>query len=428
MQILPEEGTLASQLGSALGRGASQAFPDAFKRGRLASAFDTLKKSPHTSSELDLASQFIRSGATPEDMNMYLPLITAEQARKEAIAQGQKRPLGSLPQNPPMKGGMNQDEMAPQDVKETMSISPDRDELSIQRFDAPDFMIKAQDPQIRELQAQLMLESPRLYRDPQNAYNKAKQIYDDRYQTDVDLYEKRNKAENRFQKLFDSYKLKDNISPEAFTNFQKMLGEESIKMGVSPDLVANKVFSNLQNLAEASQRLRNIGKSLGDTPDEVNRAMSSIQKEYANQGLLKDFRNDLISYNGMSPQGADYLAYPLSKKMTEALTKLSTSKTEIPKGGLLGKSGSKKYDEAVELIQKNFDPKTDNINSISLELQSKGFDPLEIKKRLLRKYDEGTFGLGKEQAAELQSPQSWYPYLGDILILSKMKRDRLLNE
>lgn len=430
VQILPEEGTLASQLGAGLGRGAAQAFPEAFKQGRLASAFNTLKKAPTDMSLLDLASQFQRAGATPQDMNMYLPMIMDEQARKEAIERGKKGQLEqtTLPQGSMEQGKIPEGSAPVQQVKESLTVTPDRDKLSIERFDSPDFMIEPQDAQIQNLQSQLMLESPRLYRDPDKAYSKAKKILDDRYKTDVSLYEKRNRAEDRFSKLFDSYKLKDNVSPEALTNFQKMLGEESIKMGVSPDLVANKVFSNLQSFAEASQRLRNIGKSFGDDPEEVNRAMGSIQKQYANLGLLKDFRNDLISYNKMSPQGADYLAYPTSKKMTDALKKLPTSKTEISRGGLLGKSGSKSYDEAVDLIQQNFDPKTDNINSISLELQSKGFDPLEIKKRLLRRYDNGTFALGKEQAAELESPQSWFPYLGDILILSKMKRDRLLDE
>lgn len=385
IQILPREGTAASNIGAGLGQGLAQQLPEEIKRYRIKSGLEDLANQKGNISSYNLIGQLASiPGIEPGLMGALIPAIQSELAYRQSLGQDQQEvsaaPTGEIPSSSVKVGSTS----IP--LRNLVGASPEflqqqaRNLFARERFLYP--TLEAAESKINQLQAQQT----------------------SRLATGREEYNKRLQAISN--QPMD--KLRGEIGPRTEQMMRERLDNKLLEGTEPTDKIADEFAKQTDEIIQTKKKL----KSFRYFPDVTGKKMKSniqglreLKNQYAKHGIPeRDFRDDLISHLGVSPSTASYISDSLSdskvgslfreipKKST--LDKINMLTRGIPKGGPAKEKYSidKVASEVASRITKN-----DLVGSIAYLARSKGFNWDELAPKVLDKINSMGKDISDEQ-------------------------------
>jgi hypothetical protein len=421
--------SIFGRLGTGIGKGLGEQIPKEIERNRLASGLKNLGEQQG----LDPYQQFAGLAGVAHE---YPQIVQSggELLRQRGIGQGLRNVANQQQNNVSnqKEGNPIRDAITKQNAPESKAspglqptpsglVSPTATQATIQGY-----VPKTRD-QILSRAADMYDQNRELYPNPESAIQAATQ--EDAQNQAINNAQQANRnsqigvedrARTQLQKLRESAntQIPDNV-------FQQVENDvlDKIKDG-EPELEAAKYGQKtLDGISREYKQLDSMGnwRMVSESPRNNLQAIRTLRKEFKKRDDLENFADQLIGRNGLSPDKAYYLAYPVSdnKELNNELLKVKSrfrGEEYIPFIG--GEKPEKTFEKIANKMGKNDSPL-----SIGEELKYRGYDPSDWIKYL----DENTekFGLSPRQIRELSKPTDFLPKMNDLWLFSLTGLDPL---
>lgn len=383
VQILPEEGNVFGRLGKGLGQGISQQLPKEIERGRLASGLSGLAQQTGNPVFNQIAQLQSIPGISenPQLMQSLLPYLQGQGGLQEAR---KGPPPGTAASQPSSGSGLGGG--MPGTAEESPRLAGTTEGLQ-QRALELNRLYPVRFPNIEAATAQAEKEFGR----QEDLLAKTGSEYD----TMLEKYLQK-QGGRTFADVFGTQQ-------DAF----KKQAEEAVLSGKMTDKQAARHFGQQAlNFAETRQRLKNIGVFSEGSRAGKTESFGQIRDEYKKLGRLKEFRDDLRTFQGLSKGASSYLAYPSENVGIGKAIKEATSAGSKIKGIFADQ-------KIAEKVAKNITPQ-DSLQSISFRMKENGLNPQKFMSDMNRLYNEGKVQLTEQQAKELQDPIDERGNLNDL--------------
>jgi len=404
IQVLEQQGNVFGRIGKGLGKGLSEQLPKEVERSRLSKGLRELGQQKDLTPFEQVSRLYSLPGMTPEIASNVVPLLQQQLQKQEFQKRDIRKPL---------------DQVSIQKSESDMTPIPRR----LQE----DYLRPSTQEQINQRAEELFISQPNLYRTVEAAREQAQKEESRRLAQDQSIENLQTKLKDRFDKslsdLLQKNKLGslDQVPGEIQRKYLEQMEERVLDKGESFQKVADEFSRKGLEYAKANQKLKTIGRGLGDSTADLKRSINDVRKVYEDSDALNLMRNDLIAYNGLSPEAASTLTYPISKNK-----QLEQKLDGISKNARYRAENPKSYAKIVEEVGKNIKP-GDSINSIAMFMRKKGYDPQQVKNRIYQEYEQGNISLTNEQREEAKETTSFFPYLSDILLFERLNMGALVQ-
>lgn len=417
-------GSAAGRFGESFGKGLGEAVPKEIERYRLSQGLQNFAKNAPNLSPLEAYAQASAiPGITPQ-MLQVLPEILKRQQYAQAAQNGsppQSQPEmrsgqigsgGRMMQNPPIVEPSESGQ--PQAVPE----SPFREQVtprpiwSQERVNQERAKVSGEMPwlTIPEINQEVQQREQRYQAEPESY----KQIDDDRRATATRLKEGLAARTKLLLQGSDADVLQE-LSGEQINNINRSAERDLVSdPNASEEDVINHWANKQLDLAKAQKRLHVLSEQgftdRFTTPGKMEDRLKEFQKIFAETGNEENYSNQLIDKFGLSREGANSIAFPVSKRIAEFAS------TKKFKGSL--ENVTKNSRAIATSIEDMITPK-DSILAIAREMSLRNpfFDKQGFIDQL--REDQDTIGLTPRQKRELAEGQgSVLPSWGDIFNLS----------
>lgn len=401
MQILPQEGSLSTQLGQALGRGLSETLPEGIKRGQLSEGIRALSQGTPKRNPTERIAQYYAIPGMTSDLASQLENMAKAKLRSTAL---DKRPESR------------------ETIKEKVDVSPRGEEFSEQVQDGPIKMGESEwipDSQLRKFRSKRagppttndmeelykQFESQGLIDDPVAGRKQVKELLNEQYETQEKQRENlRNKAQERLQTVLQR---PSGVDEKIWGKLQQSLIDQIeskvLDQGMSLDEAASQMDKLAYGLAEQLTSLDTIakGKSFFELPTSKLRDVKSLRKNFEKIGAGYEFDQIAASKLGVNPIIYAQIVEPLqNKEVSQHMGRGFYSNTRLDK------------------IAKGIKPE-DNLLAIFGDLDKQGVNPDRLKEIISDKY---TNKLSSRQERQLQVPITQQKGLNDIYLTVFGKR------
>lgn len=383
VQILPEEGNVFGRLGKGLGQGLAQQLPKEMERGRLASGLSSLAQQTGNPVFGQIAQLHSIPGISenPQLMQTLLPYLQGQGGLQEAR---KGAPPGTAAAQPSAGAGLGGG--LPGTTQETSRLTGTTEGLQ-QRALELNRLYPVRFPNIEAATAQAEKEFGR----QEDLLAKTGTEYDKMLETYL-----QKQGGRTFADVFGTQQ--DSFKKQA---------EEAVLSGQMTDKQAARHYGQQAlDFAQTRQRLKNIGIFSEGSRGGKKESFGHIRDEYKKLGRLREFRDDLRTFQGLSKGASSYLAYPSDNAGIGKAIKEATSSASKIKGIF---SDQKIADK----VAKNITP-DDSLQAISYRMKEKGLNPQKFMSDMNRLYSEGKVQLTAEQAKELQDPIDERGNLNDL--------------
>lgn len=384
-----EQYDLFGKVGKSLGTGLSEQLPKEIDRTRLAKGLQELRQQGQQGmNPFDAAVKiFSLPGLRPEVAATLMPLFQQELLRQ----QGQQQANQS---NQPSQGQPNTSGVTPQGTASPISAEA-------QPFVGVGKQASIPSPywdnsKKESMARQKMAQNPTLYPD----YNTALGAVDKEEQVGITRY-------NEIGTLFDGrladYLQKqnksgtwENIPEEYLDKFRQQAYAKTLTGNVSPEDAAREQAQDALQFSKVREELK--GKNFfNKTSRGHKKTYLDSLPAYERFGAKELFVQDLKNYHNISEPVAKAIAYPLSSEMKNAMSIYKN--VDFVKNSV--KPEKEKISDITEVIE-NINP-DDSINTIMLNLKSKGFDDNLFIDTIKKLYQSDKLNLTKQQKNELDT-------------------------
>lgn len=426
------------RIGTGIGKGLAETLPKEIERGRLS---EGLKQFEKESGDLTPLQQYTRltgiPGITPQMIQAFPEVLKQQNQAKALIEQGNatKNPPRfpeqfTKPENQPSAG-----------LTTTPGIQATR-----KGYIPPTYQ------QSLQRAGQLYKQNPQLYEnDPKKAIAAAQE--ESNRERDINTaYQNQRIGEQNIQNSVQqnlqtqagllNAKVPGNVYSDIEQRAVKSIlpieeggegltdQEAKVKYGDELDEVSRQ-YQSMHTMASPGEALK--------PPAEVRRGIKSLREQFKKRKDLRNFADNLISVNKLSPSIAYNVAYPVSEipELSKTLSKIP----EIKQPSLLGfKSGKTLQKELFEskhaynpdAILKQITPKLaeqmgkeGSPLSIGQELYSKGYDPSYFMDYL--NDNQKKLELTSRQLDELTKPRNFLPTLDDLWLFKLSGQDKMVD-
>lgn len=385
LQILPQQGTLASNLGSGIGQGLSQQLPEEIKRYRLSKGLENLGKNQESQTPYQMLSSLASiPGMDPGLLGILAPALQQQFSRNEQS--------GVVSQNTPNQNNQRSQENIP-----------------LRREEREGYLLKAS-PQQEEAEAQRLYKTePYTYPNLNLARARASEFLNKEYEADVSYKARQDLFETDFDKAIKSYSGKEKSLQEGEIggSAREKIRNDALKelslSKKSPNVLADEAARKVIEIAKDKQSMKKLADKT--FPGEVDiKGLRSIKKKYQSYGIPEDiFIDDLVENLGITKAAASYISNPMENTETG---KLLHSKPPIKSLSISSILPSIKFNNTVQQLAKDIEKtlsQEDNIGSILYLARKKGYNPENLRKYLL---DIPANKITKQQALDLQNMQT----------------------
>lgn len=411
VQILPEgEGNIFGRIGSSLGKSLAEQVPKEVERYRLSKGLERLTKQANEGnlSPLETISKLYGiPGLSPEAAGSVLPYLKAQEGRSQRI------------QQEPERMSLEQSKAPTQAISQ--NIKPERQQSYSERLNSGTFL-QGFSPEEKQQKISDFLKS-RPFATEEEAISKIDKQEADRMSFDQSLNVKKERIEKEVSNLINEFIQKK--GNDVYKDITGRLQEgtyipkaisDVLDKGMGEKEAALKIANDALAFAKSKRTLKDLGYGVTKGSEEIYNSLNSSRKEYEKRGLLEDFKDDLQTYQGASPEVANFLAFPVSSNK-----ELQNSLDKLPNLGSLKFEDIKKHEKAVQDAIKNLNEK-DSLQSIALYLQTKGYNPQWIMRGLAKASQEEKIELSPMQEKEIQGAPNFYRTLGDLFLSGVSKK------
>lgn len=419
IQILPQEGTLASRIGAGIGRGLADQVPKEIDRSRLASGLKNIMNNPNASPIEVLSNLHTIPGITPQMVEQYYPLINAElvkKRRQDGQQQGseeQVQPKGQGQQG--VSGGQNVLRNPPQNQTQDQQKQKQNENRigqqgSQQRSVKP--VVRKSPEQVIQRQYQLQDE---LGLDAQTALAQANKEAD----TEVanaqelrDVKQRENVAETNIQNKLDSRILsktqmanKESLFKDLTgKTYQKLLkkAEMDVANGLTDTQAAEKYSDRAEDLVKATTSLKNnIGSRpfFGQAGKKLRDDIKKYKKPFEQNDALEDFQAIQRENLDIGDHLSGFSTWEPSKQLEASLNSVKSNDTP---------------ENIAKIISPHITDK-DSLWSVGYLLNKLGVDDEATINEIMKLNNDGAIKLDSRQQRE---GGEYYPVhfgLGDAL-------------
>ena len=370
VQILEQQGNIFGRIGKGLGKGLAESIPKSIERGQLSAGLKQLQNQPN-GTPFEQAS-YLQSlpGATPEMINSVLPLLQQQAAVNEA-RQLQQKPSSVSPQ---ANAGVGQQNATPIEKFERLKSTPEA---------------------IREGAVNYLNKYPAKFKN--NLAAAEAQYKEDALNQESKI----NKVREFFDKATPQL-LNADPNGEVADKFREKAEEQVLSGKMTADQAGREYSKKMLDFDKSRDKQITQGLSWWDNLFSANplKKLQAAKKAYQEAELPELFRNDLITYQKLSPQGASEIAVPLTPKSESFFKKLK-------------RGDSNAYNEALNNLTEK-----DSVLNFAKQLDIKGYDPQKFLDMVQEKEDLQPF-----QIRELQDRNKLNPSIGDLFYFA-FSRDK----
>lgn len=393
-----EQGDIFGRIGKAVGQGVGEQV----ERGQLARRLKEIKGFPEG------AANIISAPEGKETIPYALPYLQ-NQLDRENYLKGTK-PAEKIPS---LAGAISTVSEKKPELENTFS------EMSLDEKRAhPEYLTKLSPERYQEEVGKVLLQYPNY--SPIQAESIVDKKEATRLGEEQSFENRRDLTDKEFYKLVEKAtqkggeRLYGDVTGAMQNEFLEKIYAEVDAGKKTPHAAAKQAAEKLLSFAESKQNLRSLGSMARlFKPSETKKSLESIREKYKDFGKLKDFKDDLVSYQGLSEPYADAIAYPVnSNKEINNIVYSAKSRT----GGLINRtkqafSGSPER-EIADKISPLIKP-TDSLLSIALSLKGKSFNPIAFMDQMRKNYRDGKVSLDSRQIQEFEKGANFSPSLAD---------------
>lgn len=384
-----EQYDLFGKIGKSLGTGLSEQLPKEIDRTRLAKGLQELRQQGQQGmNPFDAAVKiFSLPGLRPEVAATLMPLFQQELLRQQGQQQATQGDTST--QGKPQFSGATAQGMPSPISSEAEPFVGTGKQASI-----PSPYLSFDQKQRKALN--LMAQNPTLYPDQSTAMN----AVDKDEQAGITRY---NEIGSLFDTRLTDYLQKENKSgaweniPEEYLDkFRQQAYVKTLKGNVSPEDAAREEAQDALQFSKVREEFK--GKNFfNKTSRGHKKSYLDSLPSYEKYGAKELFVQDLKNYHSVSEPVAKALAYPLSGDMKKSISKYRNID--------FVKNSTRPENEVVSEINKiveNISP-DDSLNTIMLNLKSKGFDDNIFIDTVKKLYASDKLNLTKQQKNELDT-------------------------
>lgn len=415
----PYSGNAFGRIGKGLGQALSEQVPKEVERLRLASGLKKLEQEK----DLDPFQFFTRAatlpGASPQLIET-LGKLSKQRLQGEALNKFGKG--GEKTDRFPELPGQNMQGDKESSIPSLTTRTPV--EATLNPY------IPKSYTEIQKRAAELFNSNPNFFQnDPQQAIQAAQQEDQQEQSINSVLQGQRSNEQNVQSTVISSLRnqhnlLENNVPSEVYSKIEDeaIQAVKSIKdggRGITEQQAAKEFGAKLAEISKDYSALDALGKwtLITKKPKETASAIKSLQTKAAKRKELEPFANTLIAKNGLSPQLAYSLAYPISEnkninQLASRLPKIINDPYKYKNPEQLKEFSAQKTREiAPQLVEKLGESSP---LSIAQYLQNKGYDA-EAWIDYLRDH-RNEIDLSERQGRELDKSTSFVPPLNDIFL------------
>jgi hypothetical protein len=419
------------RIGTGIGKGLAEQLPKEMERGRLSAGLQQFEKE---SGDLTPLQQYTRLAAIPgitPQMIQALPEVLKQQNQAKALIE-----QGNASNNPPPfpSQGATQENQPSAGLATRPGLEATR-----KGYIPPTYQ------QILARAGKLYNENSKLYgNDPQKAIAAAQQEAQQE-QNINQAYQQQRLGEQNIQNAVQgnlqtqagllNAKVPGNVYSDIEQRAVKaVLPKEEGGEGLTDQEAKIKYGNELDEVSRQYQAMHTIaspGEAL-KPPAEVRRGIKTLREDFKKRKDLRNFADNLISVNKLSPSLAYNVAYPTSEisDLSKLLNKIpDVNPTTSSSKGFLETEAS---DYNADAILKQMTPKLAEYMgkegsplSISQELYSKGYDPSYFMNYLNDNREK--LELTSRQSDELTKPRNFLPTLDDLWLFKLSGQDKLVD-
>lgn len=398
-----EQGDIFGRIGKNIGQGASEQL----ERSSLSRGLERIAGNKDLN-EIQRYSQLLKLPGGAENASALIPAIQRSQERRSFQDRQEMQPskaedLREMSEGPLQEKRLNPDYLSP---------------LSAERIDQETTKRLEQFPTETVEQARAQV--------------KARDI--ERLQKEQSFENRRDLVDREFEKRVGTALQKEgarqygDVSGAMKNEFLERIYTDVDSGKLTPYQAAKQASEELLSFAESKQNLRAIGSmDRIFKPSEAKKSIESVRDKYEKFGKLKEFKDDLVSYQGLSEPYADALAYPVrdNKEINNII-----SGTKSRSGGVLNRAKQSftnvNEEKIADKIGKHLKP-TDSLLSIALSLKGKGFNPTIFMDEIRKDYKEGKISLNDRQVQEFQKAANFSPSLADNFLYAWSGLDPIME-
>lgn len=414
----PYNGNVFGRIGKGIGQSLSEQVPKEVERGRLSSGLKKLEQ------EKDLDPfQFFTRAATLPGMNPQL-IETLGKLSKQRL-QGQALSK---------EGGAGKVSRFPETTRQENGSAKDNNIPSLTTRNPLDATLEPYIPmsraQINQKAAELFNDNPALYNnDPQLAIQAAKEEDAQEQAINATQQNQRINEQNVQNTLTSALRnqhnlLQNNVPAEIYSKIEDeaIRSVKSVKnggRGLTEQQAAKEYGDKLAEISKDYTSLDALGKYtlMGKKPKETAEAIKSLQTKAAKRHEQEQFASTLTTKNGLSPQFAYSLAYPVegNKPLYADLSKLSPITNNPYRYEAPQEQKKANYDKTYSLSP-NLAQKIGDGSPLAIAeyLQNKGYDPSAFMDYVRAHREE--LDLTERQGRELDKATSFIPPLNDLYL------------
>lgn len=371
IQILPQEGSFASNLGRGVGKGISDQLPEEIKRYRLKSGLEGLQNQKNQSPYQQIAALASIPGIDAGLLGVLAPLLQQQQQRGEA--------LGGIPQ-----GGSNSG-VAPQNVETPLKEGSPQ---NVRRDMREGYLQQADENAIKQRSLELLKKRPYSFPTEESARSRASEELNKNYQADVSYQQRLDLAEKEYDQAIGSYLQKEKglqegeISGRVRNTLLNRAKDEVASSNLSPKAIGEKYAKDALNIAKSNRSLRDVysnwNKLYPPTSKDLN-SLRSVGKTYQKYDIPQDiFIDQLATTQNISKGAASYIADPIEDTKVGKYLRGLPKRENILKGFFSGKVPKR---ESPSEIAKGIASKLtakDPMGSIAYLLRQEGYNQNDV--------------------------------------------------
>lgn len=410
-----KQGNIFGRIGENLGKGLAEQLPKDVERGRLSAGLKHLGEQKGQTPFQQFAGLASLAHDKPQIIQSGTDLLR-QQSILDSLNSSNNQELSDRPSRPYEEPGLR-----PQTATTTGST-----EAALSPYIPPS------GPEQEQMARRLMQQEPQIYRDIDSARSAiSNQIAGNTNQSNARLAKReleesvQNKSEQGLRGEIETLGAKipgkvisslQQRAVEDVTSKRLSIDEAKIKYGKEADKISRD-FSNISSWGNISLITKD--------PKDLLRSIKAIQGNAKKGGYQKEAADALIADNGLTPQFAHALLYPVSdiKSLNDELKSLENIKPRLEKSssapGLAGIGFSRPNNANPNKMTLEVSPRLARAMgtegsplSIGYELERKGYDPEVWKQYILDHKDD--LNLTSYQIDELQKPKpSFFGLLND---------------
>jgi hypothetical protein len=416
------QGSLAGRLGSGVGKGLAEQLPKEFERERLKTGLEQLGTSESLSPFQQFAKLASIPGITPQMLQSGSELLR-QKSIIDSMQTGKEQPASYKENLPNINIGLEYPSVTTKEGVQS-TLNP---------------YIPPTGPQMEQMARQLMASEPNVYRDLDSARHAvSNQVQGNVSRSNAEI-NKRSLEEN-VQAKTESELGKEIATlgaqiPGRVTSNLQQEAIEKVRLGeMTPEQAKKEVGRKAEQASKDFSNIRSWGGTglIANNAKSLISSMKTLQKNARENGYQKEAAESLTAENGLTPEFAHALMYPVSdvkdlNNILKTMPDITSSLEKIPtsSAGLASPLISKGLKFLGRAIKDTTTPVLDAAPSlakamgysgsplaIAYELEKKGYDSQAWRDYLLENMDD--LNLTTNQIDELQkSKPSFYGWLND---------------